>query len=79
MPLAPFILSPVSLTGTSTGRHHPYRVAPRRETEYADWFSEFPAYWLERPDLFAAIADGVDPEDRALRVLKWFIVWDCFY
>lgn len=35
--------------------------------------TEFPAYWLERPELFAAIADGVDAEDRALRVLKWFI------
>ncbi|CAG7851201.1 Protein KES1 [Serendipita indica DSM 11827] len=35
--------------------------------------TEFPAYWLERPELFAAISDGVDAEDRALRVLKWFI------
>ena len=36
--------------------------------------TEFPAYWLERPDLFAAIADAKDDEDRSLRVLKWFIV-----
>jgi len=35
--------------------------------------TEFPAYWLERPSLFADIANGVDTEDRALRVLKWFI------
>ncbi|KAG8842967.1 Oxysterol binding protein, partial [Serendipita sp. 411] len=35
--------------------------------------TEFPAYWLERPDLFAAISEGVDAEDRALRVLSWFI------
>ncbi|KAI5118464.1 hypothetical protein M0805_003725 [Coniferiporia weirii] len=35
--------------------------------------TEFPAYWCERPELFAAIADGKTAEDRALRVLKWFI------
>ena len=32
------------------------------------------AYWCERPELFAAIADGKTPEDRAIAVLKWFIV-----
>jgi len=31
------------------------------------------AYWCERPELFGAIADGTTPEDRARRVLKWFI------
>lgn len=31
------------------------------------------AYWCERPELFAAIAQGTTPEDRARRVLKWFI------
>jgi hypothetical protein len=36
--------------------------------------TEFAAYWLERPELFADINHGVDEEDRALRVLKWFIV-----
>ncbi|KAI9454265.1 Oxysterol-binding protein [Russula earlei] len=35
--------------------------------------TEFPAYWCERPDLFATIAEGKTPEDRARRVLKWFI------
>ncbi|KAL5478891.1 KES1 [Sanghuangporus weigelae] len=35
--------------------------------------TEFPAYWCERPDLFAEIAGGRTEEDRALRVLKWFI------
>jgi len=35
--------------------------------------TEFPAYWCERPELFAAIAQGTTPEDRARRVLKWFI------
>jgi len=38
--------------------------------------TEFPAYWCEHPELFAAIVDGKTPEDRAIRVLKWFIV--CF-
>ncbi|KAF7421069.1 Oxysterol binding protein [Pleurotus ostreatus] len=35
--------------------------------------TEFPAYWCERPELFAAIADAKSDEDRALAVLKWFI------
>ncbi|CED85611.1 Oxysterol-binding protein [Phaffia rhodozyma] len=35
--------------------------------------TEFPAYWCERPDLFAAIADGRTAEDRSKLVLKWFI------
>jgi hypothetical protein len=48
------------------------RMAPANQC--ADRLVEFPAYWLERPELFAAIQEGVDPEGRALRVLKWFIV-----
>lgn len=32
------------------------------------------AYWCERPELFAAIADGKTEQARALAVLKWFIV-----
>ncbi|OJA15017.1 hypothetical protein AZE42_08706 [Rhizopogon vesiculosus] len=35
--------------------------------------TEFPAYWCERPELFAAIADGKTEQTRALAVLKWFI------
>ncbi|KAF9238320.1 hypothetical protein BU15DRAFT_88391 [Melanogaster broomeanus] len=35
--------------------------------------TEFPAYWCERPELFAAIADGKNEEERALAVLRWFI------
>jgi len=35
--------------------------------------TEFPAYWCERPELFAAIADATTQEQRALAVLKWFI------
>jgi len=35
--------------------------------------TEFPAYWCERPDLFAAIADAQPGEQRHLAVLRWFI------
>ncbi|KAF8064172.1 hypothetical protein FPV67DRAFT_1671922 [Lyophyllum atratum] len=35
--------------------------------------TEFPAYWCEHPDVFAAIADAPDDESRALAVLRWFI------
>ncbi|KAJ7147309.1 hypothetical protein C8R46DRAFT_1129959 [Mycena filopes] len=35
--------------------------------------TEFPAYWCERPELFAHIADAKTSEERALAVLKWFI------
>ncbi|CAA7262602.1 unnamed protein product [Cyclocybe aegerita] len=35
--------------------------------------TEFPAYWCERPEYFAAIADAKPGQDRALAVLRWFI------
>ncbi|KAJ7468621.1 hypothetical protein FB451DRAFT_1256795 [Mycena latifolia] len=35
--------------------------------------TEFPAYWCERPELFAEIANGTTAEERTLSVLKWFI------
>ncbi|GAA5960912.1 hypothetical protein JCM3765_007534 [Sporobolomyces pararoseus] len=35
--------------------------------------SEFPSYWGEPTGLFSAIAEGTSPEDRQLRVTKWFI------
>jgi len=35
--------------------------------------TEFPAYWFERPWLFADIANGKTEEERHLKVLKWFI------
>lgn len=35
--------------------------------------TEFPAYWCERPELFAQISSGKSEEARALLVLKWFI------
>jgi oxysterol-binding protein-related protein 9/10/11 len=36
--------------------------------------TEFPAYWGERPELFAAISDAQTEELRAKAVLRWFIV-----
>ncbi|PPR00923.1 hypothetical protein CVT26_015533 [Gymnopilus dilepis] len=33
--------------------------------------TEFPAYWCERPEYFAAIADANPGQDRALAVLRW--------
>jgi len=33
----------------------------------------FVAYWCERPDLFAAIADARPGYERAIAVLRWFI------
>jgi len=35
--------------------------------------TEFPAYWCERPELFAAIADAKSEEERSIAVLRWFI------
>jgi len=35
--------------------------------------TEFSAYWCEPTEEFLAISAGPDPEDRMLRVLKWFI------
>jgi len=35
--------------------------------------SEFPSYWGEPTELFSAISAGTSPEDRQLRVTKWFI------
>lgn len=35
--------------------------------------TEFPAYWCEHPDLFAAIAEGANEKERMERVLRWFI------
>ena len=35
--------------------------------------TEFPAYWCEHPDLFAAISEGANEKERMERVLRWFI------
>lgn len=34
---------------------------------------ELPAFWAERPSLFAAPASSSDPAERALLVLRWFL------
>ena len=34
---------------------------------------EFSGTWDERPSLFVAPALGIDPEQRALLVLQWFL------
>jgi len=70
MTAPPFILSPISLTGS-----HVLPLGYRGHPAHLHLPStEFAAYWLERPELFADISSGVNEEDRALRVLKWFIV-----
>jgi len=62
-----FLKQLASLSGDlSSMTAPPFILSPVSLTEY-------PSYWCERPDLFAAIADGKTPEDRALLVLKWFI------
>lgn len=70
MTAPPFILSPISLTGS----HVSPRVTVTIPAHLHSSSTEFAAYWLERPELFADINNGVNEEDRALRVLKWFIV-----
>ncbi|KAG8998664.1 Oxysterol binding protein [Tulasnella sp. JGI-2019a] len=62
-----FLKQLTSLSGDlSSMTAPPFILSPVSLTEY-------PSYWCERPDLFAAIADGKTPEDRAMKVLRWFI------
>ncbi|KAJ7353619.1 hypothetical protein DFH08DRAFT_857338 [Mycena albidolilacea] len=62
-----FLKSIASMSGDlSSLTAPPFILSPISLTEY-------PAYWCERPELFAAIADGKTSEERALAVLKWFI------
>ena len=35
--------------------------------------TEFSSYWCEHPSVFVAPGKEVDPEKRALLVLKWFL------
>ena len=65
----PFILSPISLTEFPGAWRQPtgVRADPANSPRRA-------AYWCERPELFAAIADATTDEDRSVAVLKWFIV-----
>jgi len=62
-----FIKSLASMTGDlSSMTAPPFILSPTSLTE-------FPAYWGERPELFADIAQGRDEQERAERVLRWFI------
>ncbi|KAI9068859.1 Oxysterol-binding protein [Trametes sanguinea] len=62
-----FVKSIVSFSGDlSSLTAPPFILSPISLTE-------FPAYWCERPELFAAIADAKDEKARAIAVLKWFI------
>ncbi|KAG8908795.1 Oxysterol binding protein [Tulasnella sp. 403] len=62
-----FLKQLASLSGDlSSMTAPPFILSPVSLTEY-------PSYWCERPQLFADISAGTTPEDRALRVLKWFI------
>ncbi|KAA1466808.1 Oxysterol-binding protein [Dentipellis sp. KUC8613] len=62
-----FIKSLASMTGDlSSMTAPPFILSPVSLTE-------FPAYWCEHPELFAAIPHAKTPEARALAVLKWFI------
>ncbi|KAI6158617.1 hypothetical protein EDD17DRAFT_988579 [Pisolithus thermaeus] len=65
---ASFLKSLAGFTGDlSSMTAPPFILSPTSLTE-------FPAYWCERPELFAKIADGKNEEERALAVLRWFIV-----
>ncbi|KAI6120336.1 hypothetical protein EDD16DRAFT_1577501 [Pisolithus croceorrhizus] len=64
---ASFLKSLAGFTGDlSSMTAPPFILSPTSLTE-------FPAYWCERPELFAKIADGKNEEERALAVLRWFI------
>ncbi|KAI5450192.1 Oxysterol-binding protein 4 [Naganishia albida] len=62
-----FIKSLASMTGDlSSMTAPPFILSPTSLTE-------FPAYWGERPELFADIAQGRTEQDRMEKVLRWFI------
>lgn len=73
MTAPPFILSPVSLT------EFPGEFRPRlKNCRIPIWLhltnsQSFTAYWGERPELFADIATGRTEQERAEKVLRWFI------
>ena len=64
----PFILSPTSLTEFPGKYLHFALILNPYSSVFID-----PAYWCERPDVFAAIAEAEPGQDRILAVLKWFI------
>jgi len=62
-----FLKSIASFSGDlSSMTAPPFILSPVSLTEY-------PAYWCEYPELFAAIASAKPGEERALSVLRWFI------
>ncbi|KAJ7041182.1 hypothetical protein C8F04DRAFT_1080474 [Mycena alexandri] len=62
-----FLKSIASVSGDlSSMTAPPFILSPISLTEY-------PAYWCERPELFAEIGDAKTSEERVLAVLKWFI------
>ncbi|WWC87414.1 uncharacterized protein L201_002303 [Kwoniella dendrophila CBS 6074] len=64
---ASFIKSLAQMTGDlSSMTAPPFILSPTSLTE-------FPAYWCEHPDDFAAISAGANEQDRMERVLRWFI------
>ncbi|WVO15630.1 hypothetical protein L204_103290 [Cryptococcus depauperatus] len=64
---ASFIKSLARMTGDlSTMTAPPFILSPTSLTE-------FPAYWCQHPEEFAAISEGENEFDRMERVLRWFI------
>ncbi|TYJ55140.1 hypothetical protein B9479_004177 [Cryptococcus floricola] len=64
---ASFIKSLTRMTGDlSSMTAPPFILSPTSLTE-------FPAYWCQHPDEFAAISQGKDEFERMERVLRWFI------
>jgi len=62
-----FIKSLASMTGDlSAMTAPPFILSPVSLTE-------FPAYWGERPELFADISTGKNEMERAEKVLRWFL------
>jgi len=64
---ASFLKSIASVSGDlSSLTAPPFILSPTSLTE-------FPAYWCERPQLFADIAGHKNDEERFLAIVKWFI------
>ncbi|GAA5840278.1 hypothetical protein JCM11251_006684 [Rhodosporidiobolus azoricus] len=62
-----FLKSLASFTGDLSGlTAPPFILSPTS-------LAEFPSYWGEPKELFAAIADGKTPEERHLAVTRWFL------
>lgn len=65
--LRDFLISIASIKGDlSNITAPPFVLAPYSTVE-------LPQYWGDHPELFVAPAQAQNPEERALRVLKWFL------